>query len=127
MSLENAKLFLEKVVSDNELRNECQEKEYDEVVARAKELGYEFTVEEMKTAINEKRKESGNAEVKLDAQDLDSFAGGALWMGEDASDGHEMGCIVSYHHEDWCREHHEYCSQQYYCVRYFYDAYFSRI
>ena len=115
MSLANAKLFLEKVVSDDDLRKDVQEKEYDEIVTKAKALGYDFSAEELISAVNEYRKDSGNTEINLDPQDLDTFAGGLLWTGEDASDGHEMGCLVSYHHKDWCMENKEYCSKNHYC------------
>ena len=116
MSLENAKLFLEKVISDGELRKDVQKKESVDVLAKAKELGYECTAEELDTAVEEYRKGSGNSDTKLEAQDLDHFAGGYLWQGDEASDGHEMGCLLTYHSYSWSEENNEYCSSSYYCT-----------
>lgn len=115
MSMENAERFLKKVLSDDDLRKNVSEKEYEEIVSMAKGMGYDFSAEELKSVVDEYRKNTGNPDAKLKAEDLDSFAGGALWMGEDASDGHEMGCVFAWHLEDWCKEHDEYCKDDYYC------------
>ena len=36
-------------------------------------------------------------------------------MGEDAPDGHEMGCIWFYHHYIYQKEMNIWCKKSYYC------------
>ena len=33
-------------------------------------------------------------------EDLEKVSGGALWFGEDAPDGHEIGCLMAWY-DDW--------------------------
>ena len=37
-------------------------------------------------------------------------------MGEDAPDGHEMGCGFFYHKYDWSKKNNTWCKQEYYCL-----------
>ena len=60
-------------------------------------------------------------EMELNPDELDKAAGGWLWTSEDAPDGHEMGCIASYHHYNWSKENGIWCKQDYYCVSGYYS------
>ena len=56
------------------------------------------------------KKELSGAEepVVLDENDLDQVAGGMFWFGDDAPDGHEIGCFATYYNtiEDYYFENH---------------------
>ena len=51
---------------------------------------------------------------ELEPGEMDMVAGGALFFGDDASDGHEMGCVMAYHHYDWSAENNAWCSQNHF-------------
>ena len=118
MKLEKAKEFLELVIKDGSLRARLAGKEPDEAAAIAKELGFDVAAEDLLQAGNELRRQSPDCETPevLSPDDLDTVAGGALWDGEDAPDGHEMGCIMSYHGYDWSRSTGNWCKKEYFCV-----------
>ncbi len=117
MAVENAKKLLERIMKDAALRARAAEKGPAEVAALAKELGYDVTAEELARAEQDLRAPSGSGEtpVELDVDDLDKAAGGSFFLGEDAPDGHEMGCIAIYHHYNYQKENNIWCNRAYYC------------
>ena len=52
---------------------------------------------------------------ELTPDELDKAAGGTWWTGEDAPDGHEMGCAISWHHYTYQKENNIWCNMSYYC------------
>ena len=78
-----------------------------------------MTAHELIEAEKEFRKETAEKNEaqaeKLSLDDLDAVAGGDRGDGEDAPDGHEMGCSWSYHGVQWQVEHDVWCSTSYYC------------
>ena len=114
MALENARAFLEQVMKDNALRARTAEKEPAEVVAIARELGLEVTAEELEQAVKAMRQEAEEPK-ELTLDEMDKAAGGVWWTGEDAPDGHEMGCAISWHHYMYQKENNIWCNLAYYC------------
>ena len=117
MALENARKFLEQVMKDKALRARTAEKEPVEVVAIARELGFDVTAEELMQAEQALKNAAGNAEtpVELNTDDMDKVVGGMAFCGEDAPDGHEMGCVWFYHHYNYQEENNIWCNKSYYC------------
>ena len=62
----------------------------------------------------ELRKASGADVEELDEADMDRAAGGGCWNGEDAPDGHEMGCHIFYHDNDYSQKTGNFCKQVYF-------------
>ncbi len=116
MALENARKFLEQVMKDKALRACTAEKEPAEVVAIAKELGFDVTAEELEEAVKAMRKAAGEATKELSIDELGKVAGGIFWTGEDAPDGHEMGCFMTYHHHQWSVDNNIWCKSTFYCT-----------
>ena len=116
MALENAKKFLEQVMKDEALRARVSEKEPGEVAAIAGELGFEVTAAELTQAELALRLAPANREksVELNVNDLAQVAGGMCWDGDDAPDGHEMGCFITYHQWWTCEENKWWCHNYYY-------------
>ena len=114
MALENARKFLEQVMKDKALRARTAEKEPAEVVAIARELGLEATAEELEQAVKAMRQEAEEPK-ELTLDEMDKAAGGVWWTGEDAPDGHEMGCAISWHHYMYQKENNIWCNKTYYC------------
>ena len=120
MVLENAKQFLEQVLKDEPLRARVREKEPAEVVSIARELGFDVTAEELEEAVQAMRQASASKErmKELGPDELDDVAGGTCWVGEDAPDGHEMGCFIFYHQLAYSKENNVWCKEVYYCQGY---------
>ena len=116
MALENAKKFLEQAMKDEALRARVSEKEPGEVAAIAGELGFEVTAAELTQAELALRLAPANREksVELNVNDLAQVAGGDFWAGDDAPDGHEMGCLITYHQWWTCEENKWWCHNYYY-------------
>ncbi len=68
---------------------EAGKKESEALTEIASKLGYEVTAEELSTAIAETR--------ELDDEELENVSGGKFWQGEDAPNGHEIGCLEWYY------------------------------
>ena len=121
MALENARKFLEQVMKDKALRARTAEKEPVEVVAIARELGFDVTAEELMQAEQALKNAAGNAEtpVELNADDIDKVVGGMAFCGEDAPDGHEMGCFISWYGDQWQEKNGIYCGKMNLCDRQF--------
>ena len=116
MALEQAKEFLDKLISNDEMKETFSQINPADAPERAKEMGYHFTLEELETAEKEVREKDRTDPEQLNANDLDSMAGGGFWQGEDAPDGHEMGCVVTYHRYNWQKENNIWCNSAYYCI-----------
>ena len=116
MALGNAKQFLEQAMKDEALRARVSEKEPGEVAAIAGELGFEVTAAELTQAELALRLAPANREksVELNVNDLAQVAGGMCWDGDDAPDGHEMGCFITYHQWWTCEENKWWCHNYYY-------------
>ncbi|MBR2737413.1 MAG: hypothetical protein IKD88_01685 [Lachnospiraceae bacterium] len=71
----------------------------EEAAAVAAEAGFDVTAEELAQAEQELKKELPQAEepVALDEKDLDQVAGGMFFFGDEAPDGHELGCFAFYY------------------------------
>ena len=121
MALENAKMFLNQIMKDKALRARVAGKAPDGVAVIAKELGFDVTAEELKQAEQDLRIPSttGEKPVEMNLDDMDKVAGGAAFMGEDAPDGHEMGCLWAYHHYNYQKENNIWCQKAYYCNHYY--------
>ncbi len=74
-----------------------------------------MTAEELSQAENELRHAAySEAVVELGSDELDKVAGGAMWHGEDAPDGHEMGCFFAYHTRAYSEETGNWCKYLHY-------------
>lgn len=80
----------------------------------ARENGFEFTLEELEAVAEEYRKSRAEEPQKLNPDEIDNMAGGMYFTGDDAPDGHEMGCYVIYHSHQWSRDNDTWCSHTYY-------------
>ncbi len=89
-SEENKKLVEELVKSGK--------KESESLVEVASKLGYEVTADELGKAFAETR--------ELDDEELEKVSGGIFWFGDDAPNGHEVGCLAFYynHWDDYYQE-----------------------
>ncbi len=89
----------------------------DEMMEFARKAGYNVTAEDLVEAEKEARRLLSDVSdkaadmVTLSSEELSGVAGGAFFFGENASDGHEMGCILAYHKPDY----EETCASNYYC------------
>ena len=115
MSKETAKKLIEELQTNEELKAKIAGiTDPTELVIIAADAGYDVTVEEMAVAEKEYRAEQAH-KTKLSVEELDAVAGGAAWKGEDAPDGHEMGCEIRYHHYSYQEETGTWCNINYYC------------
>ncbi|MBR5110629.1 MAG: hypothetical protein IK099_10575 [Clostridia bacterium] len=128
MANEKVKEFLESIgtdakalLNDRELPQNGEEK-LQAILRLAKEKGYELVPDDLERYLRETlaaRKEKTDAQVeaveKLADSDVEKAAGGAFWEGEDAPDGHEMGCVLTYHTYKWQKDNDIWCKQMYYC------------
>ncbi|MBR5088530.1 MAG: hypothetical protein IK093_03795 [Ruminiclostridium sp.] len=85
----------------------------------ANDSGFDVTMEdllEVEKALREAKAEETD-EVALSLDDVEDVAGGATVTinGEDASDGHEIGCDASWHGYNWCEDNNEWCKKDFYC------------
>ena len=110
--------FLKKVISDEALKVRLAVKAPAQAAAVAAELGFEVTEDELLAAEKELRaqsKKSSAEVVELNGEtDMDGAAGGAFWHGDDAPDGHEMGCDAFYHGYEYSKETGVWCAKEYY-------------
>ena len=106
--------FLNKVLSDETLKAQLADKAPAQAAEVAAELGYNVTAEEIAAAEKELRKQNSPEVVELDLDDMDKAAGGKMWLAENASDGHEMGCILFYHDHQYSMQHNEWCKSEYF-------------
>ena len=87
--------FLNKVISDEALRERLAEKDPSQAAELAAELGYEVTEEELIKAEEELCTQSSTEVVELDLEDMDRAAGGNR-------DWATQGCAATVEAASWC-------------------------
>ena len=95
MSNNKAAEFLNKVLSDEELKAQLADKSPAQAAELAAELGYEVTEEELIAAEKELRKQNSPEVVELDLDDMDKAAGGSR-------DWATQGCAATVEEGSWC-------------------------
>lgn len=128
MAIEKAVEFLQEMRADDsfreklkDLKAQTEEKILEAYAETAKKTGLDLTIEELKEAaqsLGKQIEQSTDAAAedirKLDDEDLENVAGGALWRGDDSEiDGHELFCILTYHGAEWSLENNEWCHSNY--------------
>ncbi len=68
---------------------ESGKREKDALMGIASKLGFEVTEEELVKVLAKSR--------ELDDEELEKVNGGIFWLGEDAPNGHEVGCLHFYY------------------------------
>ena len=117
MSMETAKKLIADLQTNEELKAKVNGiTDPGQLVKAAVDAGYDIIAEEMIEAEKEFREEQAH-KTKLSAEELDAVAGGEYWTGEIAPDGHEMGCVASYHKYDYQKETGIWCKHVYYCEK----------
>ncbi|MBR5091568.1 MAG: Nif11-like leader peptide family RiPP precursor [Ruminiclostridium sp.] len=121
MSKETAKNLITELQTNKELKAKVEGiTDPAELVKKAVEAGYDVTVDELIEAEKEFRKETAEKNdvqaKKLSVDELDAVAGGSVWRDEEASDGHELGCIICYHDYNYQKETGEWCKEKHYCL-----------
>ena len=89
----------------------------------APQLGYDVNEAEIREAITaaaQARREKTAADIQaLPDDDVEKAVGGGnedtFWTGEDAPDGHEMGCMLTYHTYQWQKDNDTWCKKEFYC------------
>lgn len=116
MSKETAKKLMAELETNEELKAKVNGiTDPEQLLKIAVDAGYDVTAEELIEADREHRAEQAkNTDEKLSLDDLEGAAGGRTWEGEDASDGHEMGCTACYHGKSYSEENNEWCQKIYY-------------
>ena len=115
MSKETAKKLITELQTNEELKKKVDGiAEPEELVKKAVEAGYDVTLEELEAAEKEIKAELASKNDELSADELEAAAGGHLWKADEASDGHELICAISYHKAGWIIEHNEYCKSYLY-------------
>ena len=85
----------------NELREKLLTADSAEKVAELlKADGQEVEPDDVEKLWAEVTKKRQKDDRKLSVDELDAVSGGAFWFGEDAPDGHEIGCWNIWY-EDW--------------------------
>ena len=116
MSKESAKKLIAEMQTNEELKAKIAGiTDKEELVKMANEAGYDVTLDELTEAEKEYRAELAKKSDELSADQLESAAGGKVWNGEDAPDGHEMGCFESYHNSSYSIYRDVWCKKSYYC------------
>ena len=87
--------FLNKIISDEALRERLADKDPSQAVELAAELGYEVTEEELIKAEKELCTQSSTEVVELDLKDMDRAAGGNR-------DWATQGCAATVEAASWC-------------------------
>ena len=93
----------------------------NELVRIANEAGYDVTLDEMIEAEREYKagvaSKTDGVSDELSSEELESAAGGSVWMNDNGKDGHELFCIASYHGWDYSHQKNDYCTNQYHVDR----------
>ena len=121
MAKESAIEFLKMLEGDEKLHEQIREKTPAEVAEIARALSFDFTESELNAAIEEiKAMRARQSElVSMPVEQLDRVTGGIFGDGETAPDGHELGCVIPWHGNDWQEEHKIYCKKQNLCDKHF--------
>ena len=118
MSKEIAKKLIAELQTNEELKAKITGiTDPAELTKKAVEAGYDVTEDELIEVEKEQRAaQAEKTDEKLSLDDLDAVAGGMYWTGEDAPDGHEMGCFWSYYGHTDCSSRGWWCKWDYYCT-----------
>ena len=121
MAREQTIEFLKLLETDEALLDRVREKSPDEVAEIAHGLSFDITGEELEAAIKELKAERARQHKPkaLSVDQLDRVVGGAFGDGETAPDGHEMGCMLSWHGNEWQEKNKIYCHKMNLCDKYF--------
>lgn len=111
---EKAVDFLQKVMNDDDLLDRLKDKPLSDAVAVAAQMGYDVSEDELMAAEASLHEEKKADVVELDVEDMDKVAGGGMWNGDEAPDGHEMGCNLFFHRWDYSKETGNWCELTYY-------------
>ena len=119
MSKEIAKKLITELETNEELKAKVNGiTDPEELLKTAVASGYDVTMEELIDAEKAyKMDKAAETDEKLSFDDLEDVAGGYHWTGEDAPDGHEMGCEICYHKGGWAKENDTWCSKTFYCTK----------
>ena len=82
MAIENAIKFLEQISADETLRTRTTEKTADDVIAVAKELGFDLTQEEITAAAKTLLRDYQREAKELPVEELESVSGGKPYIAE---------------------------------------------
>ena len=85
--------FVQKVIEDEELRKKTANMKPEETVAFAKEMGYDFTAEELAEAVNE--------DIELEPEELGNAAGGTI-MSPDAYNQYRSEAMMKRIKDTYC-------------------------
>ena len=104
MSKESAKKLIAELQTNEELMAKIAGiTDIAELTKKAVEAGYDVTEADLIEADREFRTaQAERTDEKLSIDELEAAAGGRCWNGEDAPDGHEMGCKLFYHSRSYC-------------------------
>ena len=105
MSKESAKKLIAELQTNEELKAKIAGiTDIAELTKKAVEAGYDVTEAELIEAEKEQRAaQAAKTDDKLSMDDLEAAAGGDFWRGDDAPDGHEIGCAICYYSREDCR------------------------
>ena len=118
MSKERAKKLLVELQTNEELKAQIAGIPGPaEMVKKAVEAGYDVTLEELTEAEKAFRAEMAKKSDELTADELEGAAGGGLWTSEEAKDGHEFDCSISYHQYSYQKENGEWCKSASWCEK----------
>ena len=119
MALENVMKLCEELQKNEELRAKINSAETVEAIAAiALEAGFDVSLEDLKAGEQELRNNIAKATdeqiSRLSMSELESVVGGNLGNGDEAPDGHEMGCFLTYHGLQWQIDNNIDCKNSYY-------------
>ena len=133
MAIEKVKELIKAVKTDpkaKELLQGVSEPKSEEDMIRlcvevAPKLGFDITADEIRAGVTEmerERREKTSAGIeKLSDEDAAKASGGICWTGEDAPDGHELGCWLFYHDYDYQKKNDIWCERNAYCITGYYS------
>ena len=136
MAIEKVKELLETVKTNpkaKELLKGAGEPKSEEDMIRlcaeiAPKLGFDITEAEIRAGVAEmerQRREKTSAGIEtLSDEDAEKASGGILWNGEEAPDGHELGCYLTYHDYGYQKEKGIWCKRVYFCNSGYYTTTF---
>lgn len=117
--MEFTKKLIEDIQTNEELMAKCSStNDPEELTKILNDAGYDVTKEEILTAEKEIKsqisKSSDESIEILSADKFEEVVGGWFDL-EEAPDGHDIGCVLTYHGEGWCRDNNTYCRNTYFC------------
>ena len=113
MPINEAKRFFDALQTDDVLANKVKSADPNDIVKIAADSGFDFTIEDLCVAEKDLRKkiakDTDRQIREISVNELDSAAGGDYGMGCEAPDGHELGCLITWHHDDYQIENKIWC------------------